>query len=219
MEYLEANWLCARFPVHKALIRGDVADEAPQASDPEIVTRAFKGDGYWAVVAVRPACQEPFGWPASTAGLSAQRKEYTVSLHDLPGFPLKASLCDVETLAWKPLEVERCGDSVRMQLNSNWALITLSPADGPAVIDVATLPTAAPGDRVTLKLLTVAGDPRQGGPLSVSISAPGLTIEPAIATVPGEAVVKVPPDALPGFYSVTVSGRQVLGAKRFLRVK
>ncbi len=220
LEDLEANWLCARFPVHKALIMGDVTDKDPEASDPEIVTRAFNGDGYWVVVAVRPACQDPFAWPAPTStGLSAQRKEYTVSLDDLPWPTFEASLCDIETLAWKPLELEREGDSVRMRLNSNWALIVLSPADGPPIIDVAPLPTAAPGDRVTLRLSTVAGDRQEGDPLSVSLSAPGLTIEPATATVPGESAVKVPPDALPGFYSVTVSGRQVLGAKRFLRVK
>lgn len=215
---LEGNWICARFPVHKTLIAGDVPDEDPHASDPGIVARMFQGDGHWAIVAARPACQDANEWPAAT-GLSPERKDYALTAHGLPETPLKAALCDIETLTWKPLEIEHNGDTVRMQLGANWALIVLTPADGPDVITVGPPPTTAPGERVVLKLATVPGVPREGQPLPVSVGAPGLTVGPPTAAVPGDAVVEVPPDALPGFYAITISGQHLLGAKRFLRVK
>ena len=195
-----------------------MADEDPKASDPEIVTRMFKGDGYWAIVATRPACKDPFQWPAGS-GLSAEHKDYVLTVHGLPASPLRATLCDVETLAWKPLELEQDGDSVRLRLNTNWALVALSTADGPLVVDFARPPATTPGNRVTLKLATVNGHPLHGNPLPVSVNAPGMKMESAPVSVPGDVALMVPPDTLPGLYAVTVHGQHVLGVKRFLKVE
>src|SRR5690606_20542246 len=107
-EKLEGNWLRARHAVNRKLLEGDVADVDPKASDPAVVTRQFRGDRHWAVVAVRPACEDAFKWPDS-AGLSQKRGDYTLQLaglgaaaNDVP----MAVLCDVETLTWSPLAVE-----------------------------------------------------------------------------------------------------------------
>ena len=219
LETLEGNWLCARFPVHEALTRGTVAYEDPQASDPEIVTRMFQGhDGSWVVVAVRPACQDAFEWPAYT-GLSAQHKNYALTAHGLPSSPLKATLCDVETLTWKPLELEHNDDSVRVHLDTNWALIVLTRPQGRDIIDFGPLPTTVPGGRVTMRLTAVTAEPEPAISPPVFIHAPGMRIESADLAVPGEAVVIVPPDALPGLYSVTVSGQRVFSTRRYLKVE
>jgi hypothetical protein len=37
--------------------------------------------------------------------------------------------------------------------------------------------------------------------------------------LPGETTITVPPDALPGNYAVSISGKHILGAKRFLIVE
>lgn len=216
---LEGNWLCARYPVREALAKGSVADSDPESSDPEIVTRMFKADaGYWAIVAVRPACQELFEWPAG-AGLSAQHWEFTITARGLPQTPLKAALCDVETRTWSPLELEQDGHSARMQLNTNWALIILTPPGGQAIIDFAQPLPTPPGGRVTLPLSIVGAAPGPDTALPVSIDAPGLNVSSHDAVAPGEAVIDVPPEALPGLYPVTVSGERSFSARRYVRIE
>ena len=73
----EWNWTCAQDAVHEALVWGDVLDD-PAASDPEIVARCFDGNGYLAVVAARPACQEAI-WPWGTT-IAARSASYTLTL-------------------------------------------------------------------------------------------------------------------------------------------
>jgi hypothetical protein len=51
------------------------------------------------------------------------------------------------------------------------------------------------------------------------IQAPGLKIVSPSVAAPGEAVVAVPPDALPGLYSVTVSGERIFSTRRYLKVE
>jgi hypothetical protein len=211
------NWLCARFPAHEALVWGDVADEDPQSSDPEIVARRFEGDGYWAIVAARPACQDPLVWPRGT-GLSKRRAEYTLTLPGLAQQVGDAVLCDVETLTWTPLATERSNNDLRLHLKANWALVILRQPGGPGFVSCDPLPRLRQGASTTVHLTALLKGQRSDQARAV-VSAPGLRVEPSEATVPGDVMITVPPDALPGNYSVRVSGKGVLGVRQFLVVE
>ena len=217
LESTEANWLCARAPVNAALVEGDVADEDPRASDPEIVTRAFHGDGYWAVVAVRPACQDAFQWPGYT-GLAGQHREYAVTVSGVGSRIVCGAVCDIESLTWKALELNRAGDDLEIRLNTNWALVVLSEAGGPSVVDLDPLPALHPNESATVRLIPLQGTVNDNAPLAASLVAPGLRVEPPSVSAPGRTVILVPKDARPGLYSVKATGKHVLGMKRFLKV-
>jgi hypothetical protein len=211
------NWLCARFPAHEALVWGDVADEDPQSCDPEIVTRRFEGDGYWAVVAARPACQDPLAWPRGT-GLSKRRGEYTLRLPGLGQQVGGAVLCDMETLTWMPLATERWHNDLRLHLKANWALVILRRPGGPGFVSCDPLPRLRQGASTKVHLTELLKGQRSDQARAV-VSAPGLRVEPSEAAVPGDVTITVPPDALPGNYSVRMSGKGVLGVRRFLVVE
>ena len=117
---LDWNWLCARYPAHEALIWGDVAED-PLTSDPEIVARHFEGKGYRAVVAARPASQDPLVWPRGTT-ISDKQEKYSLTLPGLSPRVADAVFCDIETLSWTPLVLERDGDDLRLRLETNWCL-------------------------------------------------------------------------------------------------
>ena len=210
---LDANWLCARFPAHEALVWGDVVDEHPRSSDPEIVTRQFVGDGYWAVVAVRPACQDLI-WPRGT-GLSEKHADYTLTFPDLAPRVEGAVLCDIETLTWTPLEIDRNGNNLVLHLQTNWALVILRQSGGPAVVGFEPLPSLHPGASTTFALEKMSAD-GDGGP--VLVTAPGLNVTRNEISLTGDVTINVPTGAFPGHYSVSVSGENLLGVKRFLVV-
>ena len=96
-----------RFGVHKTLVSGDVADDDPAASDPEIVTRCFHDNKHWAIVAAKPQCQK-LVWDDLT-GLSAKRRDYTVTASGIAAPVREALACDIETMSWSPLEFEQQG--------------------------------------------------------------------------------------------------------------
>ncbi|MFH1738605.1 MAG: DUF6259 domain-containing protein [bacterium] len=214
IEPLDANWLCARFPAHEALVWGDVADEDPISSDPEIIAHRFVGDGYWAIVAARPACQDLI-WPRGT-GLADHHGEYTLTLPGLASQVEDAVLCDIETLTWTPLNAERNADDLQLNLQTNWALIILRQPDGPVLVGFDPLPTLQPGESTTFSLKTLSGG-RFRGP--VLVNAPGLDVSQSEEDITGRVRIGVPTDAFPGHYGIQVSGKNLLGVKRFLRVE
>ena len=221
LETLEGNWLCARCPVHEALAEGDVADIDPVPSDPEIVTRQFRGKGYWAIVAARPECSQP-AWPAY-GKLSVQRGEYTITLAGLGSeydetHPPAAVVCDIEKLTWEPIALECKGADLLAHLTTNWALIVVPGPSGPAVVDFTLPPVTRPGASVPIRLIDLTGKAKDLG-LTVSLVASGLNAPSTPVPVPGPASVTVPADALPGLYAIKISGANVLGAKRFLKVE
>jgi hypothetical protein len=211
------NWLCARFPAQEALVWGDVADEDPPASDPQIVTRRFEGKGYWAIVAARPASQEPI-WPRKTK-ISGEHAPYTLTVPRLAAQVEDAVLCDVETLTWTPLATERVGEDLRLKLRTNWGLVLLRRPGGPTVVTFDPLPTLRKGASTVLHLTALSQPASPAATVRAAITAPGLVIEPAEINVPGDVTLTVPPDALPGNYAVSVSTNGVLGVRRFLVVE
>jgi hypothetical protein len=210
---LDWHWLCARFPAHEALVWGDIPDEDPQTSDHEIVARQFEGRGYYAVVAARPACQDPI-WPRGT-GLSEKRGAYMLTLPGLADMVEDAVCCDIETLTWKPLDIERRATALRFRLETNWALVILRRRRGPRLVDFEPFPVVWRGASAKIRPIALNGKPEG----RVSIHAPGLLVSPADLDLPGETTIPVPADALPGNYAVSISGKHVLGAKRFLIVE
>lgn len=214
---LDGNWLCARFPAHEALVWGDVADDDPQSSDPQIVTRRFEGKGYWAVVAARPACQDRI-WTTGK-GLSKQHGDYTLTLPGLASQVTDAVVCDIENLTWTPLKLERQGDDLQLSLSTNWALVILRQPDGPPVVGFDPLPQLHPGDSTKLSLHWLTENGSLKSRKKLTVKAPGLRVSPDSISAPGEVTISVPSDALPGYYGVEVSGMNVLGTKRFLRAQ
>lgn len=215
IHHIDWNWLCARFTAHEALVWGDVADQDPVSSDPEIVARRFEGHGYWAVVAARPTSQDPI-WPRGT-GISDRRANYALTLPGLAGDVEDAVLCNVETLEWSPMEIDRCGSDVRLQLETNWALVILRRPCGPAIVAFDGLPTLQPGTSAVLRPKVLSSGACRN--LHVAVRAPGLQVVPEETPALGETIIVVPADALPGHYGVELSGRNVLGTKRFLTVE
>lgn len=214
---MDWNWLCARFPVHEALVWGDVADEDPRASDPQIVTRRFEGNGYWAIVAARPACQDAI-WPRGTE-ISKEHADFTVTVPGLAGQVEDAVLCDVEASNWTPLATERVGADLRFKLRTNWALVVLRRPGGPAVVVFDSLPTLKRGASTRLRLGMLSKPPNASAIVRTTVTAPGLVVEPCEIIVPGEVTITVPSNAMPGNYAVSTSKQSVLGVRRFLVVE
>jgi phage baseplate assembly protein gpV len=214
---MDWNWLCARFPVHEALVWGDVADVDPPPSDPQIVTRRFEGKGYWAIVAARPACQDSI-WPRGTE-VSKEHASYTLTVPGLAAQVEDAVLCDVETLSWAPLSIERTGEDLLLRLRTNWGLVILRKPGGPSVVAFEPLPRLKRGESTVLHVAALTKQESDTATLRRTISAPELVVEPPEVTVPGEVTIKVPVAALPGNYAVSVSNTNGLGIRRFLVVE
>ena len=213
---LDWNWMLARAPAHEALVWGDVADVDPLSSDPEIVSRRFGGKGYWAVVAARPASQEPLAWPRGTT-ISDKRGRYALTFPNLSSQVEDAVVCDIETGTWAPLDLERDGYDLRLHLDTNWALVILRRPGGPPIVGFDPLSPQKPGDTISFRVGYISSPPDRTIPHSlVAITAQGLSATPLKATVPGEVTLQIPSETLPGYYAVSVSGEDTLGIKRFL---
>jgi hypothetical protein len=127
-----------------------------------------------------------------------------------------AVLCDIETLAWRALKIEADGGDLRVSLESNWALLILRRAGGPAVVGFEALPTLPRGSSTTLRAVALSG----GTPASsIHVEAPGLEVTPSDIPLSGETTIAVPADACPGDYAVSLLGKNLLGTKRFLVVE
>ena len=218
LEKLEENWLCARFSVHDALVWGRVLDPDPMASDPLVVTRGFEGPRYRAVVAARPDCQEPFSWP-DRVSLANDRAPFTVSLpHDAAD--VKGSfVCDLETLKWARIQPVSGVPGLTFRINTNWALMVLPAEDGPEAITVSELSSQRPGARTMLSIAPLTAKDPKARPLSVEVIAPGLQVTPSRARLPADVEITIPEDALPGLYTLQVTGDHVFGAQRFIHVE
>lgn len=214
LEELEANWLCARFPVHETLVWGEVSDKDPLSSDPEIVTRQFEAQDYCVVVAVRPACKDAFALPAYT-GTSDHRGDYILTLPGLAAQVEDAVLCDVETLTWSHLPVQRCDGNLLLNLHTNFALVILRGPHAPAIVNLQKLPQLSPGESIVVNLVALSSGLAQ----RARVTAPGLHVTPQEVTMPGTVTITVPPDAITGHYAVYASGENALGLKRFLAVR
>jgi hypothetical protein len=98
-------------------------------------------------------------------------------------------------------------------------LLILRRPGGPAVVTFDPLPALRKGASAVLHLATLSQKADGTATVRATLAAPGLVVEPSEIAVPGEVTLKVPSNALPGNYAVSVSGKNVLGVKRFLVVE
>jgi len=213
----EGNWRSASAAVHDTLTSGDVADDAPETTDPEIIARQFTSPRCEAVVAVRPTCKEPL-WPLMQ-GLSSQRAHYEVRIPAGTTPPKKIATCDVETLHWESSEPVIRDGKIVIATESNW-LLAIIPHGDERVVVFDPLPETRPGGEFTVKPMALTGD---GSAATVEVWAPGLQVgqagEPQAEMRVGESViVRVPNDAPPGWYQMRIEGENTLGIKRMLHV-
>jgi len=213
----DMNWRCASSPVLDTLTSGDLADEAPQTSDAKIIARRFVDARCDAVVAVRPAFEgDP--WPL-LQGISAQRARYEMKIPAGANPPQKIALCNVETLQWQSEKpVVRDGQIV-VGTESNW-LLAIVPHGNRRVVGFDALPEVKPGESVSIRPVVLAGQNDSG---EVIVCAPGLQVgetgESQGTVRLGEATtIRVPGDAAPGWYKVSIQGDDVLGIRRMLHI-
>ena len=200
------HWRCAMETVRQALLRGEVCDD-PRASDPGIVTRLFRASDMDAAVFARPA--EP-GEEGSLAGYHAP---YEVAIpvrgEEIP----EVALCDLEDLSWQrhvPIVRDGC---FRVDASSNWLVclvlgrkMTLVGFDQPVQV--------APGGVAVVRVSEIAGT---GWTKKVRFAAPGL-ISQIRVPVGGEISIHVPAGTAPGFYPLSLYGRNVPRFARLLHI-
>lgn len=214
----DINWRCASSPVHDTLTSGDVVDECPSVTDPEIMVRRFTSTRCEAVVAVRPACKEPLQWPLMQA-VAGRRAAYEVLIPAGPTPPRKIATCDVETLRWQTVEPSLRNGKLVIATESNW-LLAIIPQGSERVVGFDPLPETKPGGAVTIHPTALSGN---SSSTDVEVWAPGLQVGKAGDSQAqvriGESVtIRVPADALPGWYQVRIRGENTLGIKRMLHV-
>ncbi len=208
----EANWFCAQSPVHNTLVWGNVL-EKPASIDPEIHTRHFSSDACNLLVAARPE-QQTSSW-GDFGKLSAKRAAYDLSLPQSGIASPDMAVCDIEKLEWTSAKPERKDGRLVIPGMSNWMLAVL-PKPGHSVVGFDALPAAKPGDELEVKTCSLAGE-NPGTKLEVI--APGLTITKPPELLAGQAFkIRVPEDAFPGLYGVSIKGNNVMGIKRYLKV-
>jgi hypothetical protein len=214
----DMNWRCASSPVRETLTTGDVADEDPNTTDPEIIARRFMSNRCEVVVATRPACKQPLQWP-QLQGLADHRARYEVLIPAGPTPPKTIATCDVETLRWQSAAPSMRDGKFVIATESNWLLVIV-PRENERVVAFDPLPETRPGGEITSRPALLAGD---GSATKIEVVAPGLRVGEGTdghgQTLVGEPVsIRVPGDALPGWYRIRIRGENTLGAERMLHV-
>ena len=158
-------------------------------------------------------------WPRDTT-ISGKRGAYTLTLKGLNPQVEDAVFCDIETLAWAPLDLERDGNNLHLHLDTNWALVILRRLGGPPVVGFDPLSPQRPGATMAFRVESISSPSDRPVPHPpVSVTAMGLSVSPPEVAVPGEVTLRIPSETLPGYYAVSVSGEDILGIKRFLTVE
>jgi len=218
LDNLEKNWLSARFGVHNTLVWGDIADDDPASSDPEIVTRCFQGNNHTIIVTARPQCQT-LEWP-DNVGLSEKHVDYIITAEDFKNPVKEAILCDLETLRWSPIPFQQHENQMKLKLSSNWSMVIFLDENSPAIAGF-NLPQSiqpAQSDEIPVDFISVK-HPTSTTSITAIVEAPGLEITPAKIALPGKITIRVPPAAYPGYYAVKLAGENILGFQRFLKVE
>ena len=207
-----SHWLCAGHTAHETLVWGEVCDD-PLSSDPEIVAHMFGGEKHWAVVAARPACQDPLGWPRGTS-IAEIHRDYTLSFPGMASEIEDAIVCDIEDLTWRAVEIDRRGPDACLALQSNWVHVILRAPGGPRVVVFDPLPELEPGQSIRVRPSVIP----EGPAVLLQTQAPGLEVTSPGGSEGQEVILTVPAGACAGHYGITFSGESVLGAKQFLTV-
>lgn len=208
----EANWYCAQYPVHDALVWGEVC-ENPASSDSEIRTRHFANDACDVLVAARPE-QQGASW-GDFCKLSAKRAAYDLHLPQAGLASPDVAICDIEKLEWTSVKPENKDGTLVVPGVSNWMLVVV-PKPGHRVVSFDALPSVKAGAELAVKTYGLAGE-NPGAKLEVI--APGLSVSTPENLVEGQSFkIRAPDSAFPGLYEVCIKGKNVIGIRRYLKV-
>jgi len=220
---LDENWRSLRQGVGKTLAWGEVADEDPQASLPDVTCRLFYGPEYCVVVGARAASNAPLRFP-DNMGLSSQREPFTVRVKGVSG-PLEgAYLYDLEKATVNPLKVRNEGEEWTLPIeNSNWFMVVLCKPQGPMIGTFDAVRTLHAGESADLDLALLSSPRGKAKPLARLLSR-GLAFAPrntpsVSVSLPGKATLVVPEGTPPGRYEVELKGEKLMGIKRFVVVE
>ncbi len=220
MQQLDENWRAVRHGVASTLSYGEVGDTDPQPSLPDVTCRLFHGAGYSLVVCARVEGTNGWDFPKEIR-LAREHKPFTVRVSGLGEPVAGAYLYDIETTRIGPAGFRQEGrNGVLSVSGTNWFMVLLREADGPAVAELEPVPPMRAGESrpVAVRLLT-----RPGRAMRATLIARGLNFGDADAksitiAVPGTATVTAPPDAAPGRYQIELEGPNLIGIKRFVDV-
>jgi len=220
---LDENWRSMRQGVGAMLVRGEVADEDPQASLPDVVCRLFRGPEYSVAVGARAASDDPSRFPAGV-GLSNKREPFTVRVKGVKGPVEDAYLYDIEKATINPFKIRKEGDDWILPLeNTNWFMGLLRPPQGPAVASFSAVRTLHAGESAELDLALLT--PMRGkAKVQATLVGRGLEFAPGGASsvtvsLPSKATLVVPAGTPPGRYEVELKGEKLVGMKRFVEVE
>jgi hypothetical protein len=220
---LDENWRSLRQGVGTTLVWGEVANEDPQASLPDVTCRLFYGPDYSVVVGARASGNDPLRFPDNT-GLSSQREPFTVRVKGVCG-PLEgAYLYDIEKATVNPLKVRNEGEERTLPIeNSNWFMVVLCKPPGPMIGTFNALPTLHAGESAELDLALLSS-PKSRTRAQATLLSRGLAFAPGNTSsvsvrLPGKATLVVPAGTPHGRYEVELKGEKLVGIKRFVVVE
>jgi hypothetical protein len=220
---LDENWRSLRQGVGATLVWGEVADEDPHASLPDVTCRLFYGPNYSVVVGARTASNDPLRFPDNT-GLSSQHEPFTVRVTDVRGPVESAYLFDLARATVTRLEARNDGGVWTLPIeNTNWFMVVLRQPQGPAIGTFNEVRTLHAGESVEIDLELLS--PQMAGEnIPATLLSRGLAFAPGNGpsvpvNLPGKATLVAPTGTPPGRYEVELRGEKLAGIKRFVVVE
>lgn len=220
MAKLDRAWRSVRFAAADVLRWGDAAHDEPAASRRDVECRRFSSDSLEVIVGARPV------WPpvsengvAMNSNIDVKRgpASFTVSFAGRKGKPKAAYLYDVESLASKEIAVRSAKGVTEIPVRSSWFLAVL--AYGKAVpLALMDLPrTVKPGTKLEVRITLLGA--RRGERFAAKLFAPVFAFgEARRVSAPGTVALEVPASTPPGYYVVELTGKGLLGFRRFVQV-
>lgn len=220
MQQLDENWRAVRHGVASTLGYGEVGDTDPEPSLPDVTCRLFHGAGHSLVVCARVEGANGWDFPKEIR-LAREHKPFTVRVSGLSKPVAGAYLYDIETTRISPADFKQDGrDAVLPVSGTNWFMALLREEDGPAVAELAPVPSMRAGEsqRVAVRMLTPLRRAMRATLTARGLNFGGANARSIAIGVPGTATVIAPRDAAPGRYQIELEGQNLIGMKRFVDV-
>ena len=210
----DENWRAMRHGVAHTLLYGEVGDQDPEPSLPDVTCRLFHGPGYAVVVCARVEGMTSWNFPKEVR-LPAEHAPISVRVRGARGPYESAFLYDLERATVAPTSFRRDGADLLLDVRgTNWFMVVLRAPDGPAVGAIDPVPELHAGQSVPLELRLLG--PRNK--MRATLSVRGLQLSGGDVQVPGRANLMVPAGTPPGRYQVQLDGPGLIGMKRFVVV-
>jgi hypothetical protein len=210
----DENWRAMRHGVSDTLLYGEVGDQDPEPSLPDVSCRLFHGRGHAVVVCARVEGMTSWNFPKEVR-LPEDHTPISVRVRGAPGPYEAAYLYDLERATVAPIAVRRDGADLLLDVRqTNWFMVVLRAPDGPAVGAIDPVPVLHAGQSVPIELRLLG--PRKTTHARLSVR--GLQLSTGDVDVPGSASLSVPAGTPPGRYQVQLDGPGLIGMKRFVVV-